>query len=74
MAKSYTKIESILQIEGSAKEGINIQQIFEEILQNFEESANSAKKIDSTKSIGETLIKKFNKNGKSHPCCNMWYL
>ena len=52
MAKSYTRMESILQIEGSAKEGVNIQQIFEEILQNFEETANSAKKIDSSKSIG----------------------
>jgi predicted GTPase len=74
VGRHYPKLDQLLCIEGSAKDGLNIHQIFEEILQNFEESSNSSRKIDSSKSVGETLIKSFNKNGltpKTNPCCNM---
>lgn len=50
-AKVYPKIRDAIEMEGSAKTGLNIHQIFQEILQNFEERCPHLK-ISSAKSIG----------------------
>lgn len=45
-------MNQLICIEGSARDGINIHQIFEEILLNFEQTSASTRKAESTKNIG----------------------
>jgi DNA polymerase I-like protein with 3'-5' exonuclease and polymerase domains len=60
----------MVELEGSAKMGHNIAQIFEQLLEVYETSGASFK-ISSTKTIGESLIKtfKFKKASKTLSCC-----